>query len=227
MKVKGVRLFSAWIIIWVPWTIPIQALTPSSYLDSLNRGGGGGGAHSTDDASQPRDAEKANVKNNDNDDNDSPSMPFGMPPEEYYGHTNPMANNWPGSRHEEYGGYLKRLGPKQVTGNQAGKPAARSWSSSASSSEKVEAPDEWYGKSNPMASWEGYRHPRFGGYLDSLQKTGNEEGSSTSSNTSSSTLPAGKPSDYGNDVRWGAEVYLNSIQKDDGVIDDQPKEDKR
>lgn len=31
-------------------------------------------------------------------------------PEEYYGLTNPMANSWPGSKHEEYGGYLKKLG---------------------------------------------------------------------------------------------------------------------
>jgi hypothetical protein len=31
-------------------------------------------------------------------------------PEEYYGMTNPMANSWPGSKHEKYGGYLKKLG---------------------------------------------------------------------------------------------------------------------
>ena len=31
-------------------------------------------------------------------------------PEEYYGLTNPMANSWPGSKHEKYGGYLHNLG---------------------------------------------------------------------------------------------------------------------
>jgi len=31
-----------------------------------------------------------------------------------------------------------------------------------------EAPDEFYGKHNPMASWEGWKHPRWGAYLDNL-----------------------------------------------------------
>eukprot|EP00957_Ditylum_brightwellii_P144871 11034366-Ditylum_brightwellii.AAC.1 len=34
--------------------------------------------------------------------------------------------------------------------------------------EDGEAPDEWYGKTNPMASWSGYKHSRWGGYLDYL-----------------------------------------------------------
>ena len=80
-------------------------------------------------------------------------------PEEFYGVTNPMANNWPGSKHQKYGGYLTRLSP----GN----------------TQEVEnynvdskAPDEWYGKSNPMASWCGYKNPQWGGYLESLQHPG-------------------------------------------------------
>lgn len=126
----------------------------SGYLDSLHR------------SSQSND--------------DDTSKPFGMPAEEYYGHTNPMASNWPGSKHQDYGGYLKGLNPGDA------------------------APHEWYGKSNPMASWEGYKHPRFGGYLDSLQ----------GDDVSHGTLAAGKPSDYGDDVRWGADVYLKSLERE-------------
>lgn len=69
---------------------------------------------------------------------------------------------------------------------------------------REEAPDEWYGKSNPMASWGGWKDARWGGYLDNLQQQPEDGGSS-------SAFEKGKQSDYGDDVRWGTEVYLNSI----------------
>ena len=40
---------------------------------------------------------------------DRPPGPESIVPEEYYGFMNPMANCWPGSKHEEYGGYLRNL----------------------------------------------------------------------------------------------------------------------
>lgn len=151
------------------FALQCKAFTPSSYLDSLNRG--------VDPA----------------DESDSSLTPFGMPAEEYFGQTNPMANNWPGSKHQEYGGYLNRL--------DGGHRNLR---------KKDDNNDEWYGKSNPMASWQGYKDPKYGGYLDTLQAaTGDVD------DVSRSTLPPGKPSDYGVDVRWGVDVYLNSIQNKD------------
>jgi len=92
-----------------------------------------------------------------------------------------MANCWAGSKHEEYGGYLRNL---------KAPPASPS----------PPPDDEWYGKHRPMASWQGYQHAQWGGYLNSLSQP-----------QESTTLPPGKPSDYGNDVRWGAQVYLDSI----------------
>mmetsp|Transcript_17457 Transcript_17457/g.49303 ORF Transcript_17457/g.49303 Transcript_17457/m.49303 type:complete len:208 (+) Transcript_17457:1-624(+) len=111
-------------------------------------------------------------------------------------------------------------------------------------------PDEWYGKRNSMASWAGFHHPRWGGYLDNLSsvesvEAGREPGSlsvgdaatndpqfsytqdneiGSSGEHAASDEPEdedlanpvfrkGKESDYGDDVRWGAEVYLNSIAK--------------
>jgi hypothetical protein len=73
--------------------------------------------------------------------------------EEWYGLTNPMANNLPGSKHQEYGGYLTKLDRSN---------------SPSTVKENDEAPDEWYGKSNPMASWAGHKNPQWGGYLDTL-----------------------------------------------------------
>ena len=61
-------------------------------------------------------------------------------------------------------------------------------------------PNEHYSKHYPNAGWRGYANLQWGGYLDNL----------TSSN---SQLEEGKKSDYGDDVRWGTEVYLNSIEK--------------
>ena len=66
----------------------------------------------------------------------------------------------------------------------------------------TEIPDEHYSKHYPNAGWRGYANSQWGGYLDNL----------TSSNTNSQ-LEEGKKSDYGDDVRWGTEVYLNSIEK--------------
>jgi len=57
-------------------------------------------------------------------------------------------------------------------------------------------PDDHYSKEHPNAGWRGYANPQWGGYLDSLP---------------SNCLQEGKKSDYGDDVRWGAEVYLNSV----------------
>ena len=85
-----------------------------------------------------------------------PDMQEKLAPEEWYGVTNPMANNWPGSKHEEFGGYLHKL---QNGGNDQ-------------SEETKEATSGWYGKLNPMASWGGYKDPRWGGYLESLQEQG-------------------------------------------------------
>ena len=58
-------------------------------------------------------------------------------------------------------------------------------------------PDDHYSKNYPNAGWRGYANPQWGGYLDALP---------------SNCLQEGKKSDYGDDVRWGAEVYLNSIE---------------
>ena len=59
-------------------------------------------------------------------------------------------------------------------------------------------PDEHYSKNYPNAGWRGYANPQWGGYLDALP---------------SNRLEEGKKSDYGNDIRWGAEVYLSSVKK--------------
>ena len=59
-------------------------------------------------------------------------------------------------------------------------------------------PDDHYSKNHPMAGWRGYANSQWGGYLDSLP---------------SNRLEEGKKSDYGNDIRWGAEVYLNSVEE--------------
>ena len=59
-------------------------------------------------------------------------------------------------------------------------------------------PDEHYSKDFPNAGWRGHANPQWGGYLDALP---------------SNRLEEGKKSDYGNDIRWGAEVYLSSVGK--------------
>jgi len=68
--------------------------------------------------------------------------------------------------------------------------------------EQDEIPDEHYSKDYPNAGWRGYANSQRGGYLDNL-----------TSSSSNSQLEEGKKSDYGDDVRWGTEVYLSSIEK--------------
>ena len=45
-------------------------------------------------------------------------------------------------------------------------------------------PEEWYAESSPMAGWEGYKHPQWGGYLDQLS---HHTQSNTNSYASTST----------------------------------------
>lgn len=61
----------------------------------------------------------------------------------------------------------------------------------------IETPLDHYAKENPGAGWAGYKHPLFGGYLDRLKENAWEEG---------------KEADYGNDIRWGAQVYLDALE---------------
>jgi hypothetical protein len=92
-----------------------------------------------------------------------PDEPERLAPEEWYGVTNPMANNWPGSKHQKYGGYLTKLDRSN---------------SPSTGKENDESPDEWHGKSNPMAtsSWTGHKNPQWGGYLENLGQGALEEG---------------------------------------------------
>jgi hypothetical protein len=60
----------------------------------------------------------------------------------------------------------------------------------------AETPSDHYAKKNPGAGCAGYHHPMFGGYLDNLKGNIWEEG---------------KEADYGDDVRWGAQVYLDNM----------------
>lgn len=64
--------------------------------------------------------------------------------------------------------------------------------------DEEDIPDDHYSKDYPNAGWRGYANSQWGGYLDALP---------------SNCLQEGKKSDYGDDVRWGAEVYLNSIEE--------------
>jgi len=74
--------------------------------------------------------------------------------------------------------------------------------------EENEAPDEFYGKHNPMASWSGWKHPQWGGYLDHLSCTPTMQ---SEEQGQEAVFGQGKASDYGDDVRWGAQVYLDGI----------------
>lgn len=60
-------------------------------------------------------------------------------------------------------------------------------------------PDDHYAKNHPGAGWAGYKHPQFGGYLDNLNEN---------------TFEEGKKADYGDDIRWGAQVYLDRLGGD-------------
>jgi hypothetical protein len=85
-----------------------------------------------------------------------PDEPERLAPEEWYGVTNPMANNWPGSKHQKYGGYLTKLDRSN---------------SPSTGKENDESPDEWHGKSKA-----GHKNPQWGGYLDNLGQGALEEG---------------------------------------------------
>lgn len=64
-------------------------------------------------------------------------------------------------------------------------------------------PDDHYAKDHPGAGWAGYKDPMYGGYLDHL--------SSNNDSTSNCVIEAGKKPDYGDDIRWGAQVYLDNL----------------
>jgi hypothetical protein len=118
------------------WLELVQSLAaPKNYLDSLNSG-------KSNSVPIPPDNERERLA-----------------PEEFYGCTNPMANNWPGSKHEEYGGYLKRLGDAK---NENG-------IHETNENDIPHNTQEWHlGTSNLMAGSEGYENPKRGGYLDNL-----------------------------------------------------------
>ena len=61
---------------------------------------------------------------------DRPPGPESIVPEEYYGFTNPMANTFPGSKHEQYGGYLRNINGNSSFGRQSSKNVDGSTSSS-------------------------------------------------------------------------------------------------
>jgi len=73
----------------------------------------------------------------------------------------------------------------------------------------AETPIEHYAKENPGAGWAGYKHPMFGGYLDNLKNTEDE---TTTTTTNTCILEEGKEADYGDDIRWGAQVYLDNLK---------------
>ena len=104
----------------------------------------------------------------------------------------------------------------------------------------AEIPDDHYAKDHPGAGWAGYQHPMYGGYLDNLAIASSSSSSTTQENSSSSSssnnnndgtavaaatpdapststtsacvLEAGKKADYGDDIRWGAQVYLDNLK---------------
>lgn len=80
-------------------------------------------------------------------------------------------------------------------------------------------PEDHYAKHHPGAGWAGYKHPMYGGYLDHLSSSSSSSSSGESKATSASYLESlrentweqGKAADDGNDIRWGAQVYLNGL----------------
>ena len=85
-----------------------QSSSSSSYLDSLGGGEGGEGRPSFFLNREDQEEGEASTTTATFLDDRYPNT--SIPDEEYYGLTNPMANNWAGSKHETYGGYLHRLG---------------------------------------------------------------------------------------------------------------------
>jgi len=73
-----------------------------------------------------------------------------------------------------------------------------SWNQNSNNLQEVarNTPDEHYAKEHPGAGWAGYKDPMHGGYLDNL---------------SENTFEEGKVADYGDDIRWGAQVYLDNL----------------
>ena len=69
----------------------------------------------------------------------------------------------------------------------------------------VETPDDHYTKDHPGAGWAGYKDPMYGGYLDHLSSSENNDP------TNNCVLESGKKPDYGDDIRWGAQVYLDNL----------------
>ena len=98
--------------------------------------------------------------------------------------------------------YLSSLSKKTNTNDIIQQPNTSFDEHYMNNQKDTDIPDEHYSKDYPNAGWRGYANSQWGGYLDNL----------TSSNTNSQ-LEEGKKSDYGDDVRWGTEVYLNSIEK--------------
>ena len=88
-----------------------QSSSSSSYLDSLGGGEGGEGRPSFFLNREDQEEGEASTTTATFLDDRYPKT--SIPDEEYYGLTNPMANNWAGSKHETYGGYLHRLGKQQ------------------------------------------------------------------------------------------------------------------
>eukprot|EP00537_Pseudo-nitzschia_pungens_P018053 CAMPEP_0172404656 /NCGR_PEP_ID=MMETSP1061-20121228/63943_1 /TAXON_ID=37318 /ORGANISM="Pseudo-nitzschia pungens, Strain cf. pungens" /LENGTH=94 /DNA_ID=CAMNT_0013139549 /DNA_START=291 /DNA_END=575 /DNA_ORIENTATION=- len=93
----------------------------------------------------------------------------------------------------------------------------------------TETPEEHYAKDHFGAGWAGYKHPLYGGYLDHLSIARDDDDeptttTTTTTNTNPTTFAAeempgtnntilqtGKKADYGDDIRWGAQVYLDNL----------------
>ncbi len=117
-----------------------------------------------------------------------------------------------GDSHDNAQGLLTSLHPSSYP----------QWSFSTPDLDEVAAatPDDHYAKINPGAGWAGYKHPMFGGYLDALSssdqgeveiKTGLLGGKDYLDTLKENTWEDGKKADYGDDIRWGAQVYLDAI----------------
>ena len=106
------------------------------------------------------------------------------------------------------GGYLDSLSPP-------GTPRALTSPADSAESMHETPPVEHYAHDQPGAGWAGYKHPAYGGYLDHLnQPVAAEEASETPSADAvvgTCVLEAGKKADYGDDIRWGAQVYLDNL----------------
>ena len=85
----------------------------------------------------------------------------------------------------------------------------------------AKTPDDHYAKDHPGAGWAGYKHPMYGGYLEHLSDQNDQNGDVTAatwdvpddsdSSFTTCVLKAGKKAEYGDDIRWGAQVYLDTL----------------